>query len=111
MSGVPVAAPPRRDRSRMTRPLQLLLRFSLIVVAGVASIAVVTALLVPAVTELPEAASFEPSRNIALPDLIEGSTILDMNGEPMGQLVGTENRTVVPLDDISDELQQTVLAV
>jgi penicillin-binding protein 1A len=95
----------------MTRPLQLLLRFSLIVVAGVASIAVVTALLVPAVTELPEAASFEPSRNIALPDLIEGSTILDMNGEPMGQLVGTENRTVVPLDDISDELQQTVLAV
>ena len=38
----------------MTRPLQLLLRFALIVVAGVASIAVVTALLVPAVTDLPD---------------------------------------------------------
>lgn len=95
----------------MSRPVSLLLRFALTVVVGVASIAVVTTLLVPAVTELPEAASFQSSSNIALPDLIEGSTILDMNGEPMGELVGTENRKVVPLDDISEELQRTVLAV
>lgn len=95
----------------MPRPVSLLLRFGLIAVTGVVSIAVVTALLVPAVAELPDGASFESSSNIALPDLIEGSTILDMNGDPMGELVGTENRRVVPLDAISDELQQTVLAV
>lgn len=95
----------------MPRPLSLLLRFALVVVVGVLSIGLVTSLLVPAVAELPEAASFESSSNIALPDLVEGSTILDMHGEPMGQLVGTENRTVVPLEQISDELRATVLAV
>ncbi len=95
----------------MSRPASLLLRFGVIVAVGVVSIAAVTSLLVPAVAELPEAASFESSSNIALPDLIEGSTILDMNGEPMGELVGTENRRVVPLSSISQELQATVLAV
>jgi penicillin-binding protein 1A len=87
------------------------LRFGLIVVGGVVSIAVVTSLLVPAVAELSEAASFESSSNIVRPDLIEGSTILDMNGAPMGKLVGAENRQVVPLEAVSDELIATVLAV
>jgi penicillin-binding protein 1A len=95
----------------MPRPLSLLLRFSLVLVVGVASISLVTSLLVPAVAELPRAASFDPASSIVLPDLVEGSTILDMGGQPMGQLVGTENRTVVALDDISEELRSTVLAV
>ncbi len=95
----------------MPRPFSLLLRFCAITVAGVVSIGLVTSLLVPAVAELPEAASFESSSNIVLPDLIEGSVVLDMNGDPMGELVGTENRTVVSLDDVSEELRATVLAV
>jgi penicillin-binding protein 1A len=95
----------------MPRPFSLLLRFSLIVVLGVVSIALVTTLVVPQMAEMSEAASFEQSRNIALPELLEGSTILDMNGERMGELVGAENRQVVDLEDISEPLQQTVLAV
>lgn len=95
----------------MPRPFSLLLRFCAITVVGVVSIGLVTSLLVPAVAELPEAASFESSSNIVLPDLIEGSAVLDMNGDPMGELVGTENRTVVSLADVSDELRATVLAV
>lgn len=95
----------------MSRPLSLLLRFGLVVVLGVASIAIITSLVVPRIGQLPEAASFEPSSNIVLPELLEGSRILDMNGDPMGELVGAENRQVVPLTAISDELRQTVLAV
>ena len=95
----------------MPRPFSLLLRFCAITVVGVVSIGLVTSLLVPAVAELPEAASFESSSNIVLPELIEGSVVLDMNGDPMGELVGTENRTVVSLDDVSEELRATVLAV
>jgi penicillin-binding protein 1A len=95
----------------MSRPLSLLLRFSLIVVLGVVSTALVTSLVLPRVAGMAEAASFEQSSNIALPDLLEGSTILDMNGQPMGELVGAENRQVVDLDAISEPLQQTVLAV
>ncbi len=95
----------------MSRPFSLLLRFSLIVVLGVVSTALVTSLLLPRVAGMGEAASFEQSSNIALPDLLEGSTILDMNGQPMGELVGAENRQVVDLDAISEPLQQTVLAV
>ncbi len=95
----------------MPRAVSLLLRFSLIVVLGVVSIGVVTSALVPRIGELPEAASFDPSSNIALPELLEGSRILDMNGQRMGELVGAENRQVVPLAEVSDPLRATVLAV
>ena len=87
------------------------MRFGLIVVVGVASIAMLTSLLVPAVAELPSAASFSTSSKIALPALVEGSTVLDMHGDPIGELIGAENRQIVSLDDISEELRSTVLAV
>ncbi len=95
----------------MPRPVKLLLRFGLIVVFGVASMAMLASLLVPAVAELPSAASFNTSSKVALPALVEGSTVLDMNGDPIGELVGAENRQIVSLDDVSDELRSTVLAV
>ncbi|MEI2699368.1 MAG: transglycosylase domain-containing protein [Microthrixaceae bacterium] len=95
----------------MPRPVKLLMRFGLIVVVGVASIAMLTSLLVPAVAELPSAASFSTSSKIALPALVEGSTVLDMHGDPIGELIGAENRQIVSLDDISEELRSTVLAV
>ena len=95
----------------MTRRTSLLLRFASIVLVGVASISVIGALLVPEVMELPDAASFDAASAIALPALLEGSEILDRNGDPMGQLVGAENREVIPLDRMSEELVKTVVAV
>lgn len=95
----------------MPRPLSLLLRFTLITVAGVCAFGLIGYQLVPQVAELSHAASFDVSTKIALPELVEGSKILDMNGEPVGELVGAENRIVVPLGRISPKLQATVLAV
>lgn len=95
----------------MSRPTSLLLRFSLIVVAGVAALSLVGSQLVSSVAGMRDAASFDPASGIALPQLVEGSRILDMNGEPMGQLVGAENRQIVSLDQISHEMVSTVLAV
>lgn len=95
----------------MPRPLKLLLRFALIVMVGVTSIAVLTSLIVPAVADFPAAASFNSSSKVALPELVEGSTVLDMNGTPIGELVGAENRQIVSLEDISEQLRSTVLAV
>ncbi len=46
-----------------------------------------------------------------LPTLVEGSTILDANGETDRPTGGCRERKVVPLGQISRELQQTVLAV
>jgi penicillin-binding protein 1A len=95
----------------MTRPATLLLRFLMIAVVGVVSIALVGSLLVPRVLDLRHAASFQPAAKIALPELLEGSRILDMHGNRMGQLVGAENRQVIPLDQVSDTMIATVLAV
>ncbi len=95
----------------MSRTASLLLRFSLIVVAGVCAIGLIGAQLLPQIGEMRHAASFEPASNIALPQLPEGSKILDMYGQPAGGLVGAENRRVVTLDQVSDELRETVLAV
>ncbi len=95
----------------MQRAVSLLLRFALIVGLGVVSLGVIGTQLLPSIGGLGDAASFEPTSNLALPELAEGSTVLDSAGEPMGQLVGSENRVVVPLDEMSDELQRTVLAV
>ena len=95
----------------MSRTVSLLLRFSLIVVAGVCAIGLIGAQLLPQIGEMRHAASFEPASNIALPQLPEGSKILDMYGQPAGGLVGAENRRVVTLDQVSDALRETVLAV
>ena len=95
----------------MQRAVSLLLRFALIVGLGVVSLGVIGTQLLPSIGGLGDAASFEPTSNLALPELAEGSAVLDSAGEPMGQLVGSENRVVVPLDEMSDELQRTVLVV
>ena len=95
----------------MPRPLSLLLRFTLITIAGVCAFGLIFSQLVPQVAHLSEAASFDVAAQIALPELQEGSTILDMHGDPMGELVGAENRIVVPLDRISTQMREAVLAV
>jgi len=95
----------------MPRPLLLLLRFTLITMIGVAVFGLIGWQLGPQVAELSHSASFDVSEQLALPDLLEGSTVLDMNGVPVGELVGAENRIVVPLDQISEELRATVLAI
>ena len=95
----------------MSRTVSLLLRFSLIVVAGVCAIGLIGSQLIPQIGEMRHAASFESASNIALPQLPEGSKILDMYGQPAGGLVGAENRRVVTLDQMSEQLIDTVLAV
>lgn len=94
----------------MPRPVSLLARFGLILLLGAVTFAGIGALLAPAVAKLPSAASFEAATNVALPPLSEGSTVLDMNGEPMGELVGAENRVVVPLSAISNTMRRAVIA-
>ncbi len=95
----------------MSRPTKLLLRFTAIVAFGVVAVAVLGMALFPEVGKLPEAASFKPLSKLALPDLPESSKIVDGFGQPVGELFGSENREIVTLDQISPELQQTVLAV
>ncbi|MBS1837600.1 MAG: penicillin-binding protein [Actinobacteria bacterium] len=95
----------------MSRPTRLLLRFSTIVVIGVTTLALVASTLLSQVGRLPEAASFRSLTQLALPALPEASTIVTESGQPYGVLAGTENRDIVPLDQISPELQKTVLAV
>ncbi|RTL06754.1 MAG: penicillin-binding protein, partial [Acidimicrobiia bacterium] len=95
----------------MNRPTRLLLRFTAIVVLGVSALALVAAALLPQIGKLPEAASFTARTKIALPSLPEASHIVTQSGEQYGILAGVENRDVVTLDQISPELQKTVLAV
>ena len=95
----------------MRRALNLFLRFVAITVLGVAVIGLISSQVIPEVSEVGEAVSFTPRSSIKLPKLPEGSTILDPAGNPVGTLRGTENRIVVPLGDMSQELIDTVLAV
>lgn len=95
----------------MRRPIQLLLRFIAVTALGVVSIGLIASQIVPEIAKLPEAVSFETGGNIGLPELPEGSTIIDVSGEPVGTLRGPENRIVVPLSEMSQELRDTILAV
>jgi penicillin-binding protein 1A len=95
----------------MSRPTRLLLRFFAIVVLGVTALALIGSALLPEIGKLPEAASFQPLSKLALPSLPEASQIVTVSGEPYGTLAGSENRDIVSLDQISPELQKTVLAV
>ena len=95
----------------MSRTTKLLLRFSAIVAFGVVALAVIGMAFFPELGKLPEAASFKPLSKLALPSLPESSKIVDGLGQPTGELAGSENREVVTLDQISPELQKTVLAV
>ncbi|MCB1257394.1 MAG: penicillin-binding protein [Microthrixaceae bacterium] len=87
------------------------IRFLAILAVGSVSLGLLGAQLVPAVGSLGGSMSYEQTQKVALPALVEGSKILDMNGEPMGKLVGAENRVIVPLDSISLEMRKTLLAV
>ncbi|MGB3410208.1 MAG: transglycosylase domain-containing protein [Microthrixaceae bacterium] len=95
----------------MLRPTRLILRFCAILAVGSILFAILGTRLIPEIGAMGDGMKFNTSRKIALPELVEGSTVLDMHGEPMGKLVGAENRIVVPLSDISDEMRSTVLAV
>ncbi|MGI9577167.1 MAG: transglycosylase domain-containing protein [Microthrixaceae bacterium] len=95
----------------MRRPIQLLLRFIAVAALGVVSIGLIASQMVHEIAKLPEAVSFDTAGNIVLPELPEGSTIIDVSGEPVGTLRGPENRIVVPLSEMSQELRDTVLAV
>lgn len=95
----------------MRRGLHLFGRFLAITALGVLAIGLVAAQMVPEVAGMSDAVSFEPRSRIKLPTLPEGSTILDPAGNPVGALRGTENRIVVPLSQMSQELIDTVLAV
>jgi penicillin-binding protein 1A len=94
----------------MSRPVQLLLRFLAIVAFGVLALAVGAAAFFPELGRITEAASFEPLTKLKLPELPQGSKIVTESGQPYGELVGSENREVVPLSAISTELRNTVLA-
>lgn len=95
----------------MSRRASLLLRFSSIVAMGAVTFALIGALLLPGLVDLRHSASFDAAPQIALPELLEGSRILDRHGNPLGELVGAEYRDVVALSEISDEMIRTVLAV
>ncbi len=94
----------------MSRPVQLLLRFLAIIAFGVFALAVGAMAFFPEVGRITEAASFEPLTKLKLPELPQGSKIFTEGGQPYGELVGSENREVVPLAAISPELRTTVLA-
>jgi penicillin-binding protein 1A len=95
----------------MPRTARLLLRFTSIVLGGAVVVAVVVALLLPQFGRLPEAASFEPLSKLVLPELPEPSILYDTAGDPFGQLQGSENRQIVGLEAVSEEMRATVLAV
>ncbi len=94
----------------MSRPAQLLLRFAAIIVLGVVALSVGVAAFLPEAARITEAASFEPITSFKLPDLPQGSKIVTESGQPYGELVGSENREVVPLSAMSEALRDTVLA-
>lgn len=74
-------------------------------------LALVGTRLLPEIGAMSDGMKFNTAKKITLPELVEGSTVLDMHGAPLGKLVGAENRIVVPLDEISREMRSTVLAV
>lgn len=90
---------------------RLLLRLLLIVGVGSVACALLGMQMLPVLGRMPGAVSYEQGIGVALAELAEGSTILDMNGDPLGQLVGAENRIVVPLSAVSPQMRKTVLAV
>jgi penicillin-binding protein 1A len=95
----------------MRRKIRLVLRFAAVALLGVVTIALIAAAAVPELLKIPDAASFETPGKLALPSLPEGSVVRDSLGNQMGKLQGTENRIVVPLSEMSEELKATILAV
>lgn len=90
---------------------RLFLRLALILGAGSAGFAVLAMQVLPVLGRVPAAVSYEQGSAVALAELAEGSTVLDMNGSPIGELVGAENRVVIPLDAVSPQMRKTVIAV
>ncbi len=95
----------------MSRPLSLLLRFTAITLVGACVFALIASFLIPEMANISGAGSYNEGTQIALPDLLQGSVITDMNGQPSGSLVGSENRVIIPLSQVSTQMQQAVLAV
>ena len=80
----------------MSRPVSLLLRFLAIAAFGTFAVAMIAVAFLPEVSKLPESVSFQSPAKLALPALPESSKIVTEAGEPMGQLLGAENREIVP---------------
>ena len=95
----------------MSRLLSLLLRFTAITLVGACVFALIASFLIPEMANISGAGSYNEGTQIALPDLLQGSVITDMNGQPSGSLVGSENRVIIPLSQVSTQMQQAVLAV
>ena len=95
----------------MSRPLSLLLRFTAITLVGACVFALIASFLIPEMANMSGGGSYNEGTEIALPDLLQGSVITDMNGKPSGSLVGSENRVIIPLSQVSTQMQQAVLAV
>ena len=95
----------------MSRPVSLLLRFLAIAAFGTFAVAMIAVAFLPEVSKLPESVSFKSPAKLALPALPESSKIVTEAGEPMGQLLGAENREIVPIDQVSEAMRNTLLAV
>lgn len=90
---------------------RLLVRLVLILGTGSVGLALLTMAVVPVLGRATGAVSYEQGSAVALAELAEGSTVLDMDGNPIGELVGAENRVVIPLDAVSPQMRKTVIAV
>lgn len=95
----------------MRRPKSTLAKLAATFVGGAVAIALVAGVTIGVAAQTPKAQSFTPLSKLSLPELPQGSTLLDMNGARMGRLTGAENREIVSLAQISPEMQKTVLAV
>ena len=95
----------------MRRPRSTLAKFAATFVGGALAIALVAGVTIGVAAQTPKAQSFKPLSKLSLPELPQGSTLYDMNGDKMGRLTGAENREIVALSQISPEMQKTVLAV
>lgn len=89
----------------------MLLRLTLILGVGSVGFAVLAMQFLPVLGRIGDGVSYEQGSGVALAELAEGSTVLDMHGTPIGELVGAENRVVIPLSSVSPQMRRTVIVV
>jgi len=95
----------------MRSPRSTPAKFAATFLGGAVAIALVAGVTIAVAAQTPRAQSFKPLSKLSLPELPQGSTLFDMNGERMGRLTGAENREIVALTKISPQMRKTVLAV
>ena len=85
----------------MRRPRSTLAKFAATFVGGAVAIALVAGVTIGVAAQTPKAQSFKPLSKLSLPELPQGSTLYDMNGDKMGRLTGAENREIVAMLPLS----------